>query len=139
MSALLYALGGAIFMLLGLLHGVYTLADIRHPRRLVRADTGMMAAMRSTGVRLARGSTITMWQAWVGFNLSHSLGAIIFGAAAATWSLWPAIATTPWLAALPAGVGLLYGAIGWRCWFWIPNTGIAIATLCLAGAALLTP
>jgi hypothetical protein len=135
MSALLYAFGGAVFMLLGMLHGVYTLADIRRPRRLVPADAGVTAAMRGTGVRLARGSTITMWQAWIGFNLSHSLGAIVFGAAAAVWSLWPATAT-PWLAALPAAVGLLYGAIGWRCWFWIPNTGIAVATLCLAAAAL---
>jgi hypothetical protein len=134
-SALLYALGGAIFMLLGTLHGIYTLADIRHPRRLVPADAGVMAAMRASGVRLARGSKITMWQAWVGFNLSHSLGAIVFGAAAAAWSLWPA-ATASWLAALPAAVGLLYGAIGWRCWFWMPNTGIAIATLCLMAAAL---
>jgi hypothetical protein len=134
-SALLYALGGAIFVLLGALHGLYTLLDLRRPRRLVPADAGVMAAMRSTGVRLARGSEGSIWQAWVGFNLSHSLGAIVFGAAAAAWSLWPA-ATTPWLAALPAAVALLYGAIGWRCWFWIPNTGIAIATLCLAGAAL---
>ncbi len=136
MSTLLYALGGAIFMLLGVLHGAYTLADIRHPRRLVPADAEVMAAMRGTGVRLARGSPITMWQAWVGFNLSHSLGAIVFGAAAAVWSLWPASAPAG-LALLPAGVAALYGTIGWRCWFWIPNTGIAIATLCLAVAALL--
>ena len=136
MSTLLYALGGAIFMLLGVLHGAYTLADSRHPRRLVPADAEVMAAMRGTGVRLARGSTITMWQAWVGFNLSHSLGAIVFGAAAAVWSLWPLSAPAA-LALLPAGVAALYGAIGWRCWFWIPNTGIAIATLLLAAAALL--
>jgi hypothetical protein len=133
MSALLYALGGVIFILLGVLHGAYTLADVRRPRRLAPVDATVTAAMRGTGVRLARGSTITMWQAWIGFNLSHSLGAIVFGAAAAAWSLWPA---TPALAALPALVGLLYGAIGWRCWFWVPNTGIAIATLCLTAAAL---
>lgn len=137
MSTLLYALGGAIFMLLGALHGVYTLLDLRRPRRLVPVDAGVMAAMRGTGVRLARGSESTMWQAWVGFNLSHSLGAMVFGAAAMAWSLWPPSAL-PWMAALPALVGLLYGAIGWRCWFWIPNTGIALATLCLAAAALLT-
>jgi hypothetical protein len=136
MSTLLYVLGGAIFMLLGALHGVYTLADIRRPRRLVPTDAGVMAAMRGTGVRLARGSEGSIWQAWVGFNLSHSLGAIIFGAAAAAWSQWPA-SSPAWLALLPAGIAALYGAIGWRCWFWIPNTGIAIATLCLVIAALL--
>jgi hypothetical protein len=135
MSALLYALGGTIFILLGTLHGAYTLADIRRPRRLVPADAAVTAAMRGTGLRLARGSTVTMWQAWVGFNLSHSLGAIVVGAAAAAWSLWPATAA-PALAVLPAAVALLYGAIGWRCWFWIPNTGIAISAVCLLTAAL---
>ena len=92
--------------------------------------------MRGTGLRLARGSPITMWHAWVGFNLSHSLGVVTFGAAAAAWSLWPPTAPAA-LALMPAGVAALYGAIGWRCWFWIPNTGIAIATLLLAAAALL--
>ena len=96
----------------------------------------MPAAKRGTGLRLARGSRVTMWQAWIGFNLSHSLGTIVFGAAAAAWSLWP-VTTAPALATLPGAVALLYGAIGWRCWFCIPNTGIAISAGCLLAAALM--
>jgi len=130
-STLLYAAGGAIFVLLGLLHAAYTLADLRRPRRIVPDDPAVIDAMQRSGVRLARGGT-TMWRAWVGFNLSHSLGAIVFGAVAATWG-----AATPsaW-AALPALVSALYGAIGWRYWFRVPNAGIALATLCFVAAAL---
>jgi hypothetical protein len=134
MIAALYALGGAIFVGLGSLHAVYTLADLRRPRRLVPADAALIAAMQGTGVRLA-GNGTTMWQAWIGFNLSHSLGAMLFGAAAAAWGAWPP-AWLPALAAIPALIAALYGAIGWRCWFSIPNTGIAIALACFGAAAL---
>jgi hypothetical protein len=110
MIAALYALGGAIFFGLGSLHAVYTLADLRRPRRLVPADAALIAAMRDTGVRLAGGGT-TMWRAWP--------------------PAW-----LPALAAIPALIAALYGAIGLRCWFSIPNTGIAIALSCFGAAAL---
>jgi len=125
MSGPLFVIGGAIFVVLGLLHALYTLLDLRRPRRLVPVDAEVMRAMQGTGVRLARACAGSMWQAWVGFNLSHSLGAIVFGAWAASSGSWLAV---------PAAA--LYLAIGWRCWFWIPNTGIAMATLCFAAAAL---
>ena len=70
--------GGAIYAILGLLHAIYTYADTRRPRRIVPDDPAVIEAMKGTGVRLARGVT-TMWRAWVDFNFSHSLGAIVFG------------------------------------------------------------
>ena len=78
-----------------------------------------------------------MWSAWVGFNLSHSLGAVLFGAVAAAWSQWPPnTMPAPW-AWLPAAVGAVYLAVGLRWWFKVPNAGIAVATLSLALGALL--
>jgi hypothetical protein len=127
LSATLFAVGGAVFVLLGLVHGLYTLLDLCRPRRLVPRDPAVTRAMQSTGVRLA-GDATTMWRAWIGFNLSHALGAVVFGAWAATGS-----AVLP---ALPILVAAAYLAIGWRCWFWIPNAGIAAATLCFVVAAL---
>jgi len=125
MSHTLFVASGAIFVVLGLMHAIYTLLDQRHPRRLVPVDAEVMRAMQGTGVRLARGSAGSMWQAWIGFNLSHSLGAIVFGA----WT-----ATSGSSLALP--VAAIYLAIGWRGWFWIPNACIAVATLGLVLAAL---
>lgn len=135
-SAALYAIGGAVFVLLGLMHAVYTLADLRRPRRLVPSDPALMAAMQASGVRLARGGT-SMWRAWVGFNLSHSLGAVLFGAVAAAWSQWPPTTLPAAGAWLPAAVGAVYLAIGLRWWFKVPNAGIALATVSLMLAALL--
>lgn len=135
MSTALFAFGGALFVLLGLTHAVYTLADLHRPRRLVPSDPALIAAMAASGVRLARGGT-DMWSAWVGFNLSHSVGAVLFGAVAAAWGQWPQTMPAAW-AWLPAAVGAVYLAIGLRWWFRVPNAGIAVATASLALAALL--
>jgi hypothetical protein len=130
-NAALHAAGGGVFALLGLVHVAYTLADLAQPRRLVPTDPAVIAAMRASGVRLA-GRATTMWRAWIGFNLSHGLGAIVFGAATALWGT----RLTGAAAWLPAVVAALYLAIGWRCWFRVPNAGIALATLLFVAAAV---
>lgn len=133
-SALLYAAGGAIFCVLGALHAVYMLMDLRRPSRLVPRDPTLLAAMAGSRVRLA-GDATDMWRAWVGFNLSHSLGALLFGAMAIAW---PAVAVGhATLAWLPAAFAALYLTIGLRFWFSAPNAGIAAALVAFVAAALL--
>jgi len=66
-----------IFVVLGCIHAIYTLADIFRARRLVPEDKSLIEAMRSCNVRITQGST--MWKAWLGFNFSQSPGAILFG------------------------------------------------------------
>ena len=129
-SFLLYS-GGAVFVVLGLLHAVYTLLDIRKPRRLVPDDPAVASAMNHSHLRLTRGRT-TMWQAWVGFNFSHSLGVVLFGAlCVTTGTLIQALAVPALILLSLCAVGLIYVAIGARYWFRIPTTGAAIATACL--------
>ena len=133
-GALLYVAGGTIFCMLGALHAVYMLMDLRRPRRLVPGDPALLAAMSDSRVRLA-GDATDMWRAWVGFNLSHSLGALLFGAMVIAWPVVSAGHDA--LAWLPAAVAALYLAIGIRFWFSVPNVGIAAATVAFAAAALL--
>ncbi len=133
-GALLYGAGGAIFCVLGALHAVYMLMDLRRPRRLVPGDPELIAAMARSRVRLA-GDATDMWCAWIGFNLSHSLGALLFGAMVI---VWPVVAAGHELLAwLPAAVAAVYLAISLRFWFSVPNFGIAAATLAFLAAALL--
>jgi hypothetical protein len=133
LGALLYAVGGAIFCVLGTLHAVYMLLDLRRPRRLVPSDPALLAAMAASRVRLA-GDATDMWRAWAGFNLSHSLGALQFGAIAIMWpALFAGHATLAWL---PAAFAALYLAIGLRLWFRAPNAGIAAALVAFVAAAL---
>ena len=106
--------------------------DLQRPRRLVPGDPALVAAMAGSRVRLA-GDATDMWRAWIGFNLSHSLGALLFGAAAIAW---PVIAAGHALLAwLPAAVAAVYLTISLCCWFRAPNAGIAAATAAFAAAA----
>ena len=73
MSQYLLITGGTIFSILGLLHALYTICDIYRPKHFAPVDPTVIDQMASTGVRLARGRT-NMWDAWLGFNISHGLG-----------------------------------------------------------------
>src|SRR5580693_5528467 len=129
-SFLLYS-GGAVFVVLGLLHAVYTLMDIRKPRRLVPDDPAVASAMNHSHLRLTGGRT-TMWQAWVGFNFSHSLGVVLLGLAGLTTGALAASGSAPRVALMALTLaGLLYVLIAARYWFRIPLAGAAIATTCL--------
>jgi hypothetical protein len=133
-SAMLYAAGGTIFCALGTVHAVYMLMDLQRPRRLVPGDPALIPAMAGSRVRLA-GDATDMWRAWIGFNLSHSLGALLFGSAVIAWPVLAAGHTL--LAWLPAAVAAVYLTISLCCWFRAPNAGIAAAATAFAAAALL--
>lgn len=134
-SALL-EIGGGIFTVLGVLHAIYTFLDIRKPRRLVPDDPAVAAAMVRSHLRLTRGRT-TMWQAWVGFNFSHSLGVVMFGALCiATGTVITPVASSGWVLVLLPAIGSLYLVIAATYWFRIPIAGSAIATACLFAAWL---
>ncbi len=124
-------LGGGIFVLLGSLHALYTLLDIHRPRRLVPKDPAVALAMAKSPLRLARGGT-TMWRAWVGFNFSHSIGAVLFGvlcicAGAALGTL----AIPAWALLVLVVISFIYLALSVLYWFRLPTAGLTIASLCL--------
>ena len=128
MSQYLLIAGGALFSTLGLLHAIYTISDVYRPKRLVPMAQAVIDQMTSTGVRLARGR-MNMWDAWLGFNISHSLGVMIFGlvcigagAFAERLALPKATLLTPVL------VGGIYLLVAIRFWFRMPAVGIAIGT-----------
>jgi len=136
--ATLLGIAGFIYVLLGTLHALYTALDIRKPRRIVPDDPAVIAAMQNSKIRLTRGQS-TMWQGWVGFNFSHSLGAVFFGAAicfiAATRE---SNALPPWVLPVLTIVSTAYLSLALKYWFRIPVLGTALATLCLAAAWALT-
>lgn len=137
MTSVWFIVGGSLFGILGLIHAAYMFADIARPQRLVPDNPAVLEAMRSSNVRLSRGGT-TMWRAWLGFNLSHSLGALMFSLVCIATGLslraiaWPKAALL-----LPVAIGLIYLWLAIRFWFRVPAIGIAAGTLCLAVGWLL--
>jgi len=131
MTSVWFIVGGSLFAILGLVHAIYTLADISRPRRLVPDDPAVIAAMSSSGLRLARGGT-TMWRAWVGFNFSHSLGIAMFGVGCIVAGLYLQSLALPKAALLvPVAIGVIYVLLAIRYWFRGPAIGVAAGTLCL--------
>ena len=137
MVGALLGIAGAIYGVLGVLHAIYTLADLRNPRRIVPDDPTVITAMQASKIRLTRGEA-SMWQGWVGFNLSHSLGALMFSAACfVVAACLRSFAFSPWVLLVLASISALYLLIAVQYWFRIPILGTAIATACLSAAWLL--
>lgn len=67
MIGVLLILGGAVFRVLGSLLVIYTLLDLRSPRRLVPVDPSVAQAIANSALRLSGGHT-DMWRAWIGLT-----------------------------------------------------------------------
>lgn len=132
-AKILIVAGASIFGLLGSVHLAYTFfTDKFLPR-----DRTLIDAMKSTSPVLTRATT--MWDAWIGFNASHSLGAIVF---AALYLLLAAkhmdiLLQSREFVLLGLAAGIAYLCLAHAYWFRIPFIGIAIATSCFAIAAVL--
>ena len=124
--------GAAIFAVLGALHLAYTFVGTR----LQPKDPAAIAAMQATHPRLTRETTV--WRAWIGFNASHSLGAIVFAAFVIGLAGWrmDVLRDTPAFAWLAAGNAVAWLVLAWRYWFRIPRIGLLIASTCFLVAAV---
>ena len=136
MSELLFLVGAALFGLLGVAHGVLTLRDMHLPRSFTPTDDNLRRAMAEAALRLA--PRTTMWDAWLGFNLSHSLGLVIFGAffGGLVFSDFDMVAKNRFLQSGAVIAGLIYVVLALRFWFWVPAVLLAVGTLCFVVSAL---
>lgn len=127
----LFLAAAALFVVLGALHGTWTLRDTRTPTAFSPTDPGLREAMLKSGLLLTRRAN--MWQAWLGFNLSHSLGLVLLGIAlllvGRTEAEFQRQVGLFLPFALAASLGYLVLAV--KYWFWAPALGIAVSVLCL--------
>ena len=125
----------AIILALGLIHLAYTF----YGRRFNPLDPSLEAAMRRVSPVLTRETT--MWKAWVGFNASHSMGAMLFGLIYGYLALsHPEILfRSHYLLGL--GLMMLGGlaVLARRYWFRIPFVGICAATGSFVAAIAFAP
>lgn len=130
-SSVLFAASALVILALGLVHLLYTFHGVKlHPR-----DAAVKATMQQALPVLTRETT--MWKAWVGFNASHSYGAILFGLVYGYLALARPglLGGSPFLLAVGALLLIAWVQLGWRYWFSIPFRGITLAAL-LYGAGL---
>ena len=77
LSRYLFLAGAVPYIVLGVAHAIATPRDPQQRRGLSPRDPQLSQSMTRTAVLLT--SRTDMWRAWVGFNLSHSLGVILLG------------------------------------------------------------
>ena len=125
----------AIILALGLIHLAYT---FRGPRFNPR-DPSLKAAMRRVSPVLTRETT--MWKAWVGFNASHSMGAMLFGLIYGYLALSHSEILFRSHYLLGVGLTMLGGlaVLGRLYWFRIPFVGICAATVSFVAAIAFSP
>lgn len=133
MEQILLIIGAAIFGGLGTLHLYYTFFT----NKFMTRDRKVAEAMKATSPLLT--NRTTMWDTWIGFNGSHSLGAIfiaIFYILLATTHM-EVIRETKSFVLLAVLIGASYLALAIKYWFRIPLIGILIATICFVISAIL--
>ena len=128
----LIAASAAIVFGLGALHLLLT---FRGPKLLPR-EPGLRAQMEHSTLVLTRETSV--WKAWIGFNASHSLGAMLFGAVYGHLALaHPAVLLhSPVLLAIGATLLLAYAWLARRYWFSVPSRGIVLALLLYAAGVI---
>ena len=136
LNEIFFLVGAALFGLLGVAHGVLTLRDLHEPRSFTPTDENLRRAMAATPLRLA--PQTTMWNAWLGFNLSHSLGLVIFGALLGGLAFhdFDMVAENLFLRLTAVVVGSIYVVLAQRFWFRVPAVFAAAGTLCFVVSAL---
>ncbi len=128
----LITLSALVVLALGMLHLVYTFSGpLLTPR-----DPALRARMEEVHPVITRQTT--MWRAWVGFNASHSMGAILFGLVYGYLAnvRIEVLINSPFL--LGVGLAMLVGFVilAKLYWFKIPFIGVVVSlALYVAGIA----
>ena len=123
----LIAASAGIVLLLGVLHLCFTYAGNKlHPR-----DAALMDQMKQVRLVIARTST---WDAWIGFNASHSLGLILYAAVFGYLALRePAMLFgSAFLGVVGLGTLVAWLLLAKAYWFSRPLQGVAVALVLYA-------
>jgi hypothetical protein len=129
-SRYLFLAGALPFIVLGLAHVAATPRTPAEAKGLSPRDPALRDAMARDTLLLTRRTTL--WLTWVGFNLSHSLGALLFGVVTLligrTLASFEAQAAT--FLPLNVAVSAAYLVLGVRYWFRTPIVGISVSSAC---------
>jgi hypothetical protein len=114
-----------IILFLGSVHLAYTFFS----HKFSPTERHLETAMKQVAPRIS-GET-TMWKAWIGFHVSHSIGLILFGLIFGYLAVcrWEVLLQSHFLAGLGLLVLVAYIVLAHIYWFRVPLIGLSLATL----------
>ncbi len=129
----LWILGSLILLILGSIHLFYTFFSDKFSSK----NEGLISEMKVSHPILTRGTT--MWKAWIGFNASHSSGAMFIGIMniylAAVY--FPVFQSDHFFFIFNIITVGFYVWLAKKYWFNIPYMGVSISLVCYLAAYLL--
>ena len=136
LSRYLFLAGALPYIVLGIIHALITPLTPEQAKGLSPRDPEYRRGMTQQTVFLTR--RINLWEGWVSFNLSHSLGLVLFGVmvllAGRSAAAFEANASFVPFAVV---VSAAYLAIGLRYWFRTPILGASITGVCFIASWVL--
>lgn len=132
LAQVLMTVSAAIVFMLGTLHLLYT---FRGPK-LTPRDPALRTSMEQVSPVITRETT--MWRAWIGFNATHSIGAMLFGSIYGYLAI--AHAALLFQSAYLLALGLLtlvaLVVLARLYFFRIPLIGVSVALGCYVASAI---
>jgi hypothetical protein len=124
-SRILIGSCAAIILFLGSVHLAYTFFT----RKFSPVEGQVEMGMKQVAPRIS--SDMTMWKAWIGFHVSHSMGLMLFGLIYGYLSVcrWEVLKGSYFLTGLGLLVLLGYVVLARVFWFKAPLIGVSAATL----------
>jgi hypothetical protein len=133
-AVILMTLSAGILFALGSIHLVYT---FRGPK-LTPRDPALRIRMSEVSLVLSKDTTV--WRCWVGFNASHSMGALLFGLIYGYLAIvhGELLFQSPFL--LVVGLSMVSGlcALGKVYWFSAPFVGASISLACYVASVVMS-
>jgi hypothetical protein len=145
-ARILFELATAPFILMGGLHALAALIDTFRLTFFAPTKPGLRSEMEVAGIRLremfpgASGARFSMWRGWLGFNISHGLGAATFGFTMLILALhdYGLVQQISAIEPLTIAVSAVYFLLAVRFWFYAPAIGCGLGLACFIAAAALS-
>lgn len=131
-ATVLMVASAGILLALGTAHLFYTFFGTK----LLPRDPALKVRMLEVSPGITRQAT--MWSFWVGFNVSHSLAAMLFGLIYGYLAMaHPGILfSSPYLRAVGLAMLLVLFTVGKVYWFRAPLIGIGLSLSCYVASLL---
>ena len=133
-ATVLMLASAAILFVLGTLHLIYTFFG----SKLTPRDPALQKSMREISPVISKETS--MWRCWVGFNASHSMGAMLYGLIYGFLAIAHSnlLFTSPYL--LVVGLLMVGGfvALAKAYWFSIPFVGTGISLACYVASFIVS-
>jgi hypothetical protein len=134
LAKLLWEMGSIIIGILGSIHLYYTFFTNKFSSR----NETMIEQMKTSFPILTKETT--MWKAWIGFNASHSSGAIFIGIINLYLAIryFNVLQSDHFFFLFNIFTMVFYAWLAKKLWFKIPLTGILITLVCFIVSYVLT-